>query len=482
MPTAATGRRALMAGVLTWLASLGSASAGDTAAVRFDRDIRPIFTQHCVACHGGLEQAAGLSLTRRESAIEDAGVVVPGSPADSLLLDRVADRDDDFRMPPPEHGPRLTDAEVARLRAWIEAGASWPEHWSFTPLESPPAPPPVLSSLPPSRSGEWGRRPLDSFVLRRLKAEGLEPSPEAPRAAWLRRVSFDLVGLPPTEQELADFLADTQVDAHERVIDRLLASSHFGERWASMWLDLARYADTMGYEKDPHRDVWPYRDWLIRAFNADMPYGEFTIKQLAGDLLPAASLDDRLATAFHRNTQTNTEGGTDDEEFRTAAVVDRVNTTWQTWQGITFGCAQCHDHPYDALTQRDYYRYLAFFNSTRDSDLPTETPTLATPLDRADFARAEAIDAESDRLRREHHLPLAELAAHADQWTPLALDDLGSTGQTALRFAPSTSEFFAEGTLTNRSRYTLRGPAPQDADGQAAGPITALRLDAWPRD
>ena len=220
---------------------------------------------------------------------------------------------------------------------------------------------------------------MDRFILAKLDAAQLEPSGEATRSEWLRRVTLDVTGLPPTDTELAEFLADQSPTAYEKVVDRLLASPKFGERWASLWLDLARYADTVGFERDPNRAIWPYRDWLIRALNADMPYDDFTVKQLAGDLLPNASIDDVAATAFHRNTQTNTEGGSDDEEFRLAAVLDRTNTTWQVWTALTFGCAQCHSHPYDPIRNDEYYKFTAFFNTSQDADLGEDLPTVAVP-------------------------------------------------------------------------------------------------------
>ena len=435
------------------------------APVDFNKQIRPLFRQHCVACHGGVRQEAQLSLLRRQSA---SSVFTAGDPEASLLLQRVTDPDDELRMPPAEQGRRLKGEEVALLREWIAAGGNWQQHWSLTP------PRPASSPVPDEG---WCRQPLDHFIHRRLTAEDLTPSPEASRQAWLRRVTFDLIGLPPTPREISDFVADRTDGAHARVVDRLLASPHLGERWATMWLDLARYADTMGYEKDPHRDIWPYRDWVIRAFNADMPFDQFTIKQLAGDLLPDATTDDRLATAFHRNTQNNTEGGADDEEFRIAAVIDRVNTTWQVWQGVTLACAQCHDHPYDEFTQRDYYRFLAFFNSTRDSDLVNEAPTLATPNSPQDYELAGTLDAEIRRLRLEHFDFFAKVSNEPDQWRPLAFDKLQSTGQTTLRFDAQTGELHAEGTITDKSKYTLHALPPE-----IDGPVTAVRIDALPKN
>ncbi|RIK72037.1 MAG: hypothetical protein DCC67_19825 [Planctomycetota bacterium] len=297
----------------------------------------------------------------------------------------------------------------------------------------------------------------------------------------MRRASFAVTGLPPSREETSAFEADQADDAYERVVDRLLASPHFGERWASVWLDLARYADTVGYERDPHREIWPYRDWLIRALNADMPYDEFTVKQLAGDLLPEATIDDRLATAFHRNTQTNTEGGTDDEEFRTSAVLDRVNTTWQAWMATTFGCTQCHAHPYDPIEHDEYYKFAAFFNTSRDMDVDEELPRLAVPTSLADAAAAAELDRRIARLRRELHAAAMEIDADASQWRHLRFDSAHSTGQTKLRIADDgpqgVAEVIAEGTITSGSKFTLEGPAPAGVSR-----LTALRIESLPED
>jgi hypothetical protein len=362
-----------------------------TGRTEFSRDIRPLFAHHCTACHGGVKAAAGLSFLYRDKALSRGKsgefAIVPGAPEKSELIRRVTSQDPDEVMPKPEHGPRLTAAEIGRLRQWIQEGAKWSEHWSFVP--------PVEPATPVVKNKAWPRSQADTFILARLESEGLKPSAEASPAEWLRRVSFDLTGLPPTLAEFEAFQGDFKKGAaagRERVVDRLLASPRFGERWAAMWLDLARYSDTYGYEKDPHRDIWPWRDWVIRAFNADMPFDQFTIKQLAGDLLEHPTADDLLATAFHRNTQNNTEGGTDDEEFRTVAVLDRVNTTWTVWQATTFGCVQCHSHPYDPFPQRDYYRFAAFFNNTEDCDQNDDYPRLVFPTNLA--LRSEALGGE----------------------------------------------------------------------------------------
>lgn len=454
--------------------ALNAARADLPEHVEFNRDIRPIFAQHCVACHGGVKQAGGLSFVFEKKALAegDSGqaAIVPGDPDGSFLIERISSDDEDYRMPPAEHGAALSADQVALLRKWIEQGAKWQQPWSFVPPQK--IWPKTVSTL------DWSRDALDHYVLARLEAEGIKPSPEAARSEWLRRVSFALAGLPPTRDEVAAFDDDQSTDAYERVVDRLLASPQFGERWASVWLDLARYSDTMGFEKDPHRDIWPYRDWLIRAFNADMPYDEFTIKQLAGDLLPGATIEDRVATAFHRNTQTNTEGGTDDEEFRTAAVIDRVNTTWQVWQATTFGCTQCHSHPYDPIEHDEYYKFLALFNSTRDEDLDEEWPRVTVPTSEADWPKAAALDERIGELRREIHGAAMAVANDAGLWRDLPIDKAQSTGSTQLRIiaagAQPFTEVVAEGTITSGSMYTIEAPLPDDLSRLASLKIEVL--------
>jgi hypothetical protein len=296
--------------------------------------------------------------------------LVPGKSAESELLRRVSSDDDNERMPPQGKGDRLTPDQIAKLRLWIDQGAHWQEHWAYVK--------PVRPALPPVKNAGWIRNGIDAFVLARLEQRGLSPSPEADRACLIRRASLDLIGLPPSPSEVDAFLNDARPDAYERVVDRLLASPHYGEHQARPWLDQARYADTNGYEKDDRRTIWPYRDWVIRAFNRDLPFDQFTVEQIAGDLLPSPTLDQKIATGFHRNTMVNTEGGTDDEEFRVAALVDRVNTTMEVWMGTTLACAQCHNHKYDPFTQAEYYRLFAFLNNTDDKGRENE-PLIEVP-------------------------------------------------------------------------------------------------------
>ena len=453
-------------------------SAASSPRVSFNDDIRPIFAKHCVGCHGGVKQASGLSFIYREMALAEAdsglAAIVPGHAADSYLMDRVTDPDPESRMPPGDHGAALTAEQIELLKRWIDQGAEWEQHWSFVAPHASPA--------PEVERKDWARDPLDQYVLARIEAAGLAPVPDATRAEWLRRATLDLTGVPPTAEEFAEFELDNREDAYERVVARLLASPRYGERWASMWLDLARYADTVGFEKDPHRDIWPYRDWLIRALNADMPFDEFTVRQLAGDLLPGASLDDRLATAFHRNTQMNTEGGTDDEEYRLAAVLDRVSTTWQVWQASTFRCTQCHSHPYDPFTHEEYYKFVAFFNTSRDADINSDAPLLSIPEDAAKWAEAEQLDKRIAAVQRELFELQSPLAADAARWRALPAVAASATGNATMAIrneseeGVAVSEVLAEGTITTGSTFTV------ELDLAGLERLTALRIDALPKD
>ncbi|MGA0560146.1 DUF1553 domain-containing protein [Larkinella sp. VNQ87] len=384
-------RSGLALGVLFTLTSVAWLSFREER-VDFNTQIKPLLNKHCIACHGGVKKASNFSLLFEHEALSPAKsgklAIVPGDADASELIRRLTLADPEERM--PLDAPPLKPDEIELLRTWIDQGADWGKHWAYQRIEKPDVPQigTFWSRLGLAENDElkWVKNEIDPFVLAKPRPEGLKPSPEADRVTLIRRVSLDLTGLPPTEKEVADFVADSSPNAYEKVVNRLLASPAYGERWAGLWLDLARYADTKGYEADLSRPMWRYRDWLIKAFNDDKPFNEFTIEQLAGDLVvdPNGKRDDSeslldnalIATAFHRNTMTNDEGGTQDEEFRVAAVIDRVNTTWDVWQGTTFGCVQCHSHPYDPFVHEDYYRYMAFFNNTRDEDVPSDTPTL----------------------------------------------------------------------------------------------------------
>lgn len=345
--------------------------AGHEEPVDYNQDIKPILNKSCLACHGGVKKSGQFSLLFQKEAYSpnESGkpAIVPGDPDESEMIYRITHSDPDERMPP--EGDPLPEKEIELLTRWIEEGAPWGQHWAYQ------KPKPVD---PPDVGGDWANNEIDQFIYRKLKERDLQPSPRADKATLLRRVSLDLTGLPPTREELENFIADDRPDAYERVVDRLLDSPRYGERWAAMWMDLARYADSKGYEKDGHRSIWQYRDWLIKAFNNDKPFDEFTIEQLAGDLLPDPTDDQWIATAFHRNTMNNDEGGTNDEEFRVAAVIDRVNTTWNVWQATTMECVQCHSHPYDPIRHEDFFKSYAYFNNTADEDVPSEAPNLTT--------------------------------------------------------------------------------------------------------
>ena len=334
---------------------------GTRHPVDFSTEVKPILNKHCISCHGGVKQSGGFSVLFREEALGKTKsghpAIIPGDPERSEFIRRLHSKDPKERM--PYKNPPLNKEEIDILTRWVKQGAKWGEHWAYV---SPKQPAPGKG--------------IDVYVDEKLKEEHLKPAPEADKLTLLRRVSFDLTGLPPSDKMIAAFVADQSEKAYERVVDSLLASSHYGERWAAAWLDLARFADSKGYERDTKREFWRYRDWVIRAFNNDMPYDRFVTEQLAGDLLPEPTNDQIIATAFHRNTMSNDEGGTEDEEFRTAAIIDRVNTTMEVFQGTTIACVQCHSHPYDPFRFEDYYKLMAFLNNTRDEDTYGEHPRL----------------------------------------------------------------------------------------------------------
>ncbi|MEX0867876.1 MAG: DUF1553 domain-containing protein [Pirellulales bacterium] len=407
-------------------ASLAAGHAPAAEPVDFQRDIRPILSSTCFNCHGPDEETreSGLRLDLQESARGEADsgaiAIVPGKPDESELIARISSDDEFTRMPPADFGKQLTAEQIAKFEQWIAAGGEYAPHWSFTRVEKPQ--PPQVKPV-----GEWPRNEIDQFVLRRLNEEQLTPTEQADRYTLIRRLSLDLTGLPPTPEEADAFAADTSPDAYEKVVDRLLASPGYGERWGRVWLDLARYADSAGYAQDPERVIWPYRDWVIQALNDNMPFDQFTIEQLAGDLLPNATPDQILATAFHRNTMTNSEGGTDDEEFRVAAVVDRVDTTMSVWMGLTMGCAQCHTHKYDPITHEEYFQFYAIFNNTADADRGNEAPLFDATTAYHRQQQAPLI-AQIEALKKE----IAEEVAKAEQ--PSAEPELPATGPLAARY------------------------------------------------
>ena len=340
-------------------AMTGIVQAGEKE-IDFTRHIRPILSAACYQCHGpdSKERQADLRFDRQQSALasrEGGPAIVPGKHAESGIYRRITSNDPESRMPPPDEARQLSPEEIEKIKRWIDEGADWETLWSLQPV-NPSAPPPVQQTV-------WPRNTVDRFVLSRLEEEGLHPSEEADRETLLRRVTLDLTGLPPTLEEIDAFLADRSEDAYEKVVERLLASPHYGERMAIDWLDAARFADTHGYHVDSQRDMWRWRDWVIESFNNNMPFDQFTIEQLAGDLLPEPTSSNRIASGFNRNHGINFEGGAFAEEFRVEYVVDRVHTTATVFMGLTMKCARCHDHKFDPISQRDYYRFFAFFNS-----------------------------------------------------------------------------------------------------------------------
>jgi hypothetical protein len=433
--------------------------------IDFNYDIRPLISSKCYHCHGPDEKSrkAELRLDLREDAIkehESGFPIVPGDPAKSELMVRLVSKDPDEVMPPPKEEHALAPKEIELFRRWIAEGAEYKAHWSFVKPARPTPPTPA--------TGAVVRNPIDQFITARLEAAGLKQSPEADRYALIRRVSLDLIGLPPTVEESEAFVRDSAPDAYEKLVDRLLASPAYGERWAKMWLDLARYADSTGYGSDKFRlNVWPYRDWVINAYNRNLPYDQFTIEQLAGDLLPNATPEQIAATAFHRNTLTNVEGGTIDEEYRVAAVKDRVATTGQVWMGLTVGCAQCHTHKFDPITHEDYYRFYGVFNQTEDSDREDEEPKLPQPTPE-ELAKAQALKDAVAALEAKIKDGTPEFAAEQRAWEVQAVKPVAWQPLTPLevKAAGGSHTFQVKADLAGIAAFRLEvlpGSSPAEA-------------------
>jgi hypothetical protein len=391
-----------------------------TPEINFDRQVRPILSDNCFMCHGPDEKhrMANLHFDTKEGAFGKPGVIVPGDSAHSKMYLKISNPNEAMRMPPVYSGRKLTPAQIETLKQWIDSGAKWETHWSFVPPKRP--------DLPPVQDKQWVRTPIDQFVLAKLESEGLKPAPEADRAILLRRVTFDLTGLPPTAEELNAFLQDKSPQAYEKVVDRLLASPHYGERMTMQWLDFARYADTHGYHIDSAREMWPWRDWVIAAFNRNEPYDQFTIEQLAGDLLPKPTQAQVIATGFNRNHMINFEGGAIPEEYQNEYIVDRIEATSTTWLGITLGCARCHDHKYDPLRQKDFYSFGAFFNAVPEKGLDGYTgnavPFLQLPSERQKSIKemlqtaikekdAEIAAAQATWEQHEREMPVSDITS-----------------------------------------------------------------------
>jgi mono/diheme cytochrome c family protein len=358
-----------LVGVALAFLPLATGRAADAPKpIDFNRQIRPILADNCFTCHGRDEKQRQKKLrldTAKGAYAElDSGeghAIVPGKPDESELMDRVTTKDDVLQMPPPTNGKTLTKQQIDLLRRWIAEGGKYADHWAFIKPQRP--------DLPEVANKAWVRNPIDRFILARLETEGLKPSPEADKTTLIRRLTLDLTGLPPTIAEVDAFLADKTADAYEKVVDRLLASPHYGERMALDWLDAARFADTHGFHIDSGRDMTRWRRWVIEAFNDNKRFDKFTIEQLAGDLLPNATLEQKIASGFNRNHMINFEGGAIPDEYHNAYIVDRVNTTSTVWMGLTMGCCQCHDHKYDPITSKDFYQFYAFFNNVPENGL-----------------------------------------------------------------------------------------------------------------
>ncbi len=481
MPFSLPTSRFLAASLLIFAGGFRAVAAAEQP-IDFNRDIRPILSNNCFWCHGPDEAERkggneGLRLDTFDGAREDLGgyhALVPGNPDQSELLKRVLTTDDDDIMPPRKTGKSVTPAEADLLRRWIAQGGKYAQHWSY---EAPKRPEP-----PAVKQADWARTPIDRFILARLEAAQLKPQPEADRRTLARRVALDLAGLPPTPAEVEAFVADPRPDAYERFVDLQLARPAYGEHWARSWLDLARYADSRGYADDQPRSIWRYRDYVIDAFNRNVPFDQFTIEQLAGDLLPNPTAEQLYATGFHRNTMNNTEGGTDDEEFRTVAVIDRVNTTFSVWMGSSMACAQCHTHKYDPFTLTEYFQIYAFFNQTADADRDDEAPFVEFYT-----AEQEGLRAQWKRQIQEAHSRVVTAApahsAAADAWAAAfpAKPSWRANAPKELVFSSGTKEasidadarvFVPAGAAKETVAVELATPRDQ--------PVTAIRVEALP--
>lgn len=452
-------------------------SASWSADVSYNRDVRPILSNHCFTCHGpdSATREAGLRLDSFDTATatSETGtqVIVPGAPDKSEFIRRVTSTDSDHRMPPANGPKKLTRAQVDILKRWIAEGAEYEAHWSFVPIHRP--------TIPATKNESRIRNPIDSFIQRRLEQQGLTPSQPATRTALIRRVAFDLTGLPPTIAQIDEFEADTRPGAYERMIDRFLAMPEYGEHMARHWMDLARYADTNGYQYDTERQQWVWRDWVIHAYNQNMPFNRFTVQQLAGDLLPNAKPQHRLATAFNRNHGITIEGGIIDEEYRTEYVMDRVVTTSQIWLGLTVGCARCHDHKYDPLTQQEFYQLYAFFNQVPEGGRgfnPMEK--IPSPLA---AEQQRALRKRLAQLNEELSAPFDPSPA-LEQWAETLKSD-SLQGWNILRPQKFTSSGGSTLTLQDDNSILVSGSNPSKdvyhiSAQSSAQQITAVRLEA----
>ena len=456
--------------------------------VSFNREIRPIFSEHCYACHGpdAGQRKAGLRLDIEEEALKalKSGnrAVVPGNPSAGALMFRITAEDPDERMPPPEHEKPLSPKQIDRLKRWIAEGAQWERHWAYLPPKRP--------ALPSLQQTGWARNEIDHFIQAEQEKRGLKPSPEAPKAKLIRRASLDLIGLPPSVAEIEAFLKDDSEEAYDQLIDRLLDSKHYGERQALFWLDLARYGETQGFHHDRHRDMWHWRDWVIRAYNENNPFDEFTIEQLAGDLLPNSTSEQKIATGFHRNEMTTSEGGALPEEYSVKYVVGRVDTTARVWLGTSLACAECHDHKYDPVSQEDYYRFFAYFNNVPEDGLDRgmnprprlslktdaqekQLQTLTQELNALELAYANLVNSPNETYNAGQKLWMDKLEnAGRKNWR--FLEPLAATTANRSELAWNAEHILtASGTLPNKEVYTIDFYTDLPA-------VTGIRLEAIP--
>jgi hypothetical protein len=485
-------RLAIVALLSTFCLLPASLLQAEEAPVSFSRDVRPILSNRCFKCHGfdPATREADLRLDTKEGLFNDHEghrPFVAGRADQSEALRRILSDDPDERMPPPSAKKDLSQREIAILKKWVEQGTPWEPHWSFVA--------PTRPKVPEVDGDTWSRTPIDHFIFARLRDAGLTPSPEADRDTLIRRVSLDLTGLPPTPEEAEAFVNDRSPDAYDKLVERLLNSPAYGERWARRWLDLARYADTNGYEKDRPRNIWPWRDWVVKALNDNMPFDQFTIKQIAGDMLPNATEDDLIATGFHRNTMLNEEGGIDPLEFRYHAMTDRVATTGTTWLGLTTGCAQCHDHKYDPISHREYFGLMAFLNNADELELPLgqsesqETPS-QSPSKTAELVKSLAAQWPVPKKDRKNAAAEPETAPKPEQLAETAFQEWltreRGPGAEWVHVHPTTlSSNLPILTLTDEDIVFVTGDiTKQDTYRVAARPalkgVTALRLEALP--
>lgn len=422
--------------------------------VDFDRDIRPILSDNCFACHGPDEKQrmAGLHFDTKEGAFGKKGVITPGDSSKSRLFLRVNAEKPAMRMPPAASDRKLTKQQIELLRQWIDQGANWQVHWAYDPPKRP--------ELPLIKDKAWTKNPIDHFVLAKLEGESLQHAPAADKTTLLRRVTFDLTGLPPTPAELDAFLKDKSANAYEKVVDRLLASPHYGEHMAMQWLDIARYSDTHGYHIDSHRDMWPWRDWVIKAYNSNMPYNQFTVEQLAGDLLPNATLSQKVATGFNRNHMINFEGGAIPEEYQVEYVVDRASTTGTAWLGLTMGCARCHDHKYDPIKQKEFYEFYAFFNTIPEKGLDGRSGNAEPYLPVPDDKQKALLDKLQAAIKeKEAVLSEKEVTPVQSAWEKSQKDRLAEAPRQGLLAQYDLDGSFADVSGNYRHGRTLKGDA-----------------------